>query len=77
MLHEARRVELEGTRKVTEMELDNYARSHPEYLQVLKDWEYATFEFERMSTILLGVRHKFEVWRTLEANKRAELAGDA
>lgn len=75
ILHESRRVELEGIRKVTESELDNYARSHPEYIELLEGLRAATEIEEELGLIIKAIWMRSEMWRTEQANDRAERKG--
>lgn len=75
LLKANRRTELEGRKKITESELDEYARSHPEYTQLLRDLEMAVFEEQRLFTVMVGIKMKFSQWQTLEASRRAEITG--
>lgn len=65
-----RDAELAGVKTLAAQERDAYA--DPEYVQILEALKIATEEEERLRWMMVGAEVKIEVWRTLEANKRAE-----
>ena len=81
ILHEQRRKELssmdEGKQKITETQLENWARSHPEYLEVLDGLRVAVETEERLGMIKAGIAHRVSVWQTEQANDRIERKGYA
>ncbi|QOQ37822.1 hypothetical protein KMC46_gp63 [Ralstonia phage Gamede] len=59
-----------GTNAVNAQERDAYA-DH-EYQKLLEALRAAVEEEERLRWLLVGAQAKIEVWRTIEANRRAE-----
>lgn len=59
-----------GVEAATHQERDAYA--DPEYLEVIKGLRTAVEEEERLRWMIVGAEAKIEVWRTIEANRRAE-----
>lgn len=52
---------------------DREARRHPDYLEVIKGLSVATGKEEAAKWRLLAIKFRFEHWRTLQANERAEM----
>lgn len=52
---------------------ENYAYAHHEYLQLLEGIRAAVEQEEQLKLIIKAAELKFEQWRTLQANNRAEL----
>lgn len=48
------------------------AYAHPDYIAVLDGLRVAVEEEERLRWMIIGAQAKIEVWRTIEANRRAE-----
>ncbi|KDR25937.1 hypothetical protein BG60_26215 [Caballeronia zhejiangensis] len=59
-----------GVKVSATQERDAYA--HPEYQELLVALRAAVEEEERLRWFLVGAEAKIEVWRTMEANRRAE-----
>lgn len=59
-----------GANAVNAQEREAYA--DPEYQELLKGLRAAVEEEERLRWLIVGAQAKIEVWRTIEANKRAE-----
>ena len=55
---------------ISAQERDAYA--DPEYIVVLEGLREAVLEEERLRWLIIAAQAKIEVWRSLEANKRAE-----
>jgi len=72
ILMEQRRAELAGKEKTTESMLENYAYSHPEYLELLDGLRVAVEQEEEMGLLVKGCWAQIEIWRTEQANNRAE-----
>lgn len=62
--------EANGTNAISAQERDAYA--DPEYAQLLEGLRAAVEEEERLRWLIVGAQAKIEVWRTIEANRRAE-----
>lgn len=65
-----RAAEAAGANAVNAQERDAYA--DPEYQKLLLALRTAVEEEERLRWLIVGAQVKVEVWRSLEANKRAE-----
>lgn len=65
-----RQAEAKGVHTVNAQERDAY--SDPEYIQVIEGLREAVEEEERLRWLIVGAQAKIEVWRTIEANRRAE-----
>ncbi len=50
---------------------ENYAYSHPEYIELLDGLKAAVEEEERLKWMMAAAEAKVEVWRTQQANARA------
>lgn len=50
---------------------DNYAYSHPEYLEVLDGLKAAVEEAERLRWMLVAAQARIDVFRTQEASNRS------
>lgn len=72
ILMEMRRKELSGKEKTTETMLENYAYSHPEYLELLDGLRVAVEQEEKLNMLVKGCWAQVEIWRTEQANNRAE-----
>lgn len=59
-----------GVNAISAQERDAYA--DPAYMQVLDGLRAAVEEEERLRWLIVGAQAKIEVWRTIEANRRAE-----
>lgn len=66
-----REAELAGHKTGAMQEREAYA--HPEYIQVLEGLRAAVEEEERLRWLIVGAQAKIEAWRTIEANRRAEV----
>ena len=62
--------ETSGTNAVNAQEREAYA--DPEYMQLLEGLRGAVEEEERLRWMIVAAQAKIEVWRTIEANRRAE-----
>ena len=62
--------EMGGVAAISAQERDAYA--DPEYQALLKGLRDAVAEEERLRWLIVGAQAKIEVWRTIEANRRAE-----
>jgi len=62
--------EVNGISAANAQEREAYA--DPEYVQVLEGLKAAVEEEERLRWLIVGAQAKIEVWRTIEANRRAE-----
>lgn len=62
--------ESSGTNAISAQERDAYA--DPEYAQLLEGLRAAVEEEERLRWMIVAAQAKIEVWRTIEANRRAE-----
>jgi len=62
--------EIGGVNAVGAQERDAYA--DPEYMALLLGLRAAIEEEERLRWLIVGAQAKIEVWRTIEANRRAE-----
>lgn len=62
--------ETAGTNAISAQERDAYA--DPEYRELLEALRAAVEEEERLRWLIVGAQAKIEVWRTIEANRRAE-----
>jgi hypothetical protein len=74
MLVESHRVymaDIEG-KKASEAQLENHAYSHPEYIGLLEGLRVAVEKEEKLSIIIKGCWMQIEIWRTEQANDRAE-----
>lgn len=49
---------------------DSYARSHPEYLELLEGLREAVEEAERLRWMLIAAQARIDVWRSQEASNR-------
>ena len=49
---------------------DSYARSHPEYLELLEGLREAVEEAERLRWMLIAAQARIDVYRTQEASNR-------
>lgn len=65
-----RAAESHGTNAISAQERDAYA--DPEYAQLLDGLRAAVEEEERLRWMIVAAQAKIEVWRTIEANRRAE-----
>lgn len=65
-----RAAESSGTNAISAQERDAYA--DPEYKQLLDGLRAAVEEEERLRWMIVAAQAKIEVWRTIEANRRAE-----
>lgn len=54
---------------------EDYAYSHPEYLQLLDGLRVACEEEAKHRQLMETARQRLEVWRTEQANDRAERKG--
>lgn len=52
---------------------DQMARADPAYEEALADWTAANLRYRRLDAEAEKRRLSFEAWRTLNANKRAEM----
>lgn len=59
-----------GTNAVNAQERDAYA--DPEYRELLTGLQSAVQEEERLRWLMVAAQARIEVWRTIEANRRAE-----
>lgn len=59
-----------GTTTAAAQEREAYA--DPEYQALLEALKAAVEEEERLRWLIVGAQAKIEVWRTIEANRRAE-----
>jgi hypothetical protein len=50
---------------------DSYARSHPEYLELLEGLREAVEEAERLRWMLIAAQARIDVFRTQEASNRS------
>lgn len=62
--------EVAGTNTAAAQEREAYA--DPDYQELLKALRSAVEEEERLRWLIVGAQAKIEVWRSLEANRRAE-----
>lgn len=62
--------EASGVNAIGAQERDAYA--DPAYMQVLDGLRAAVEEEEKLRWMIVAAQAKIEVWRTIEANKRAE-----
>jgi len=62
--------EVRGTTAISAQERDAYADT--EYGELLLSLRTAVEEEERLRWLIVGAQAKIEVWRTIEANRRAE-----
>lgn len=62
--------EVAGSNAVNAQEREAYA--DPEYQALLQGLRAAVEEEERLRWLIVGAQAKIEVWRTIEANRRAE-----
>jgi len=60
------------TGKSTVSERENYAYAHDEYVELLQGLRVAVEEEERLSLLVESSKLAIEVWRTEQANNRAE-----
>ena len=65
-----RAAESSGVNAISAQERDAYA--DPEYAQLLDGLRAAVEEEERLRWMIVAAQAKIEVWRTIEANRRAE-----
>lgn len=65
-----RAAEADGFNAVNAQEREAY--SDPEYIKVIEGLRAAVEEEERLRWLIIAAQAKIEVWRTIEANKRAE-----
>lgn len=65
-----RAAESSGTNAISAQERDAYA--DPEYAELLDGLRAAVEEEERLRWMIVAAQAKIEVWRTIEANRRAE-----
>lgn len=65
-----RAAEASGTSSISAQERDAYA--DPEYVELLEALKAATEREEALRWLIVSAQAKIEVWRTIEANKRAE-----
>lgn len=65
-----RAAEIAGHKSAVAQEREAYA--HPEYMELLAALQIAVEEEEKYRWMFVGAQAKIEVWRTMEANKRAE-----
>lgn len=65
-----RAAEIDGHKSAVAQEREAYA--HPEYMQLLEALQLAVEEEEKFRWMFVGAQAKVEVWRTIEANRRAE-----
>lgn len=65
-----RAAELRGVSAANAQERDAY--SHPEYIELLEGLKAAVEEEEKLRWMFVAAQAKIEVWRTIEANRRAE-----
>lgn len=49
---------------------DSYARSHPEYIEILEGLREAVEEAERLRWMLIAAQARIDVWRSQEASNR-------
>jgi hypothetical protein len=57
----------------TEGAKDDYAYSHPEYLELLEGYRVAVEQDEKLRHLVDAAKIKIEVWRTEGANVRANI----
>jgi hypothetical protein len=60
------------TQKTTVSERENFAYSHPEYLELLEGLKVAIEIEEHLALDIEAARLSVEIWRTRQANERAE-----
>lgn len=65
-----RAAESSGVNAISAQERDAYA--DPEYKQILDGLQVAVEEEERLRWLIVAAQARIEVWRTIEANRRAE-----
>lgn len=65
-------VAAEGNGFQTAAAQEREAYADPEYAELLKGLKAAVEEEERLRWLIIGAQAKIEVWRTIEANRRAE-----
>ena len=65
-----RAAEADGFNAVNAQEREAYA--DPEYQEIIRGLRDAVQEEERLRWLIISAQAKIEVWRTIEANKRAE-----
>lgn len=65
-----RAAESAGVNAISAQERDAYA--DPEYKQILDGLQVAVEEEERLRWLIVAAQARIEVWRTIEANRRAE-----
>lgn len=65
-----RDAETAGHKSAVAQEREAYAA--PAYLQLLDGLRVAVEQEEALKWLIVGAQAKFEVWRTIEANRRAE-----
>lgn len=65
-----RMAEAKGVHTAAAQEREAYA--DPEYIQVIEGLREAVEEEERLRWLIVAAQAKIEVWRTIEANRRAE-----
>jgi len=57
----------------TVQERESYAYAHPDYIQLLKDLETATENFERQNWIMRAWQITVDAWRTQESSRRISI----
>ena len=67
------KAEIKGIK--TAQERDSYARTQPEYLEVLDGLRVAIENEAKLGLEIETCKLKIEVWRTKESSKRAEMMG--
>jgi hypothetical protein len=65
-----RAAEEAGHKSAAAQEREAYA--HPEYLELLQGLQAAVEQEEALRWLIVAAQAKIEVWRTIEANRRAE-----
>ncbi len=65
-----RDAEIAGHKSAVSQEREAYA--HPDYMALLEALKLAVEEEEKFRWMFVGAQAKIEVWRTIEANRRAE-----
>ena len=65
-----RQAESNGVNAISAQERDAY--SDPEYKQILDGLRAAVEEEEKYRWLIVAAQARIEVWRTIEANRRAE-----
>lgn len=60
------------SRRATVADRENYAYSHPEYIELLDALRVAVEEEERLKTRMTAAELMVEIWRTQQANARRQ-----